>query len=129
MPGNSGKAGTVGARAARAARRKYGLVTDSTTAWDLTHPSNGFKYSVKACRTETNQGSPGRFRIWKASHNRFLQERGAYIFAVYAPDSGRIWKLEKVSQDRVDRLVSGRWYASGHEDKGEQIKLSWRDVL
>jgi len=129
VPGNSGSARTVGAKAEHAARRKYGLVTDNAEAYDLRHPSNGYVYSVKACRTENRRGGPGRFRLWRESHEAFLGHRGTYIFAVYAPESGRIWKLEKVTQAEVDELVRGRWYESGHQHKGEQIKLSWRDVL
>jgi hypothetical protein len=125
----SKEAARIGARAEAAARRKYGLETDSTESHDLIHPSNGYVYSVKSTRTETNDGYPGRFRIWKKSHETFIQERGAYIFAVYAPDSGRIWTIQKVSQQRVDDLVSGRWYPSGHDDKGRQYKLPWREVL
>lgn len=129
MARGSGEARTIGARAEASARRKYGLETENTGVYDIVHPGNGMKYSVKACRTETNAGRPGRFRIWRASHENFLEYRGAYIFAVYAPESGRIWKIEKVSQREVDDLVRGKWYDSGHAHKGEQYKLAWRDVL
>ena len=129
MAQGSATAPVRGAAAARAARRKYGLVTESTEAYDLVHPANGFKYSVKACRTENRQGYAGRFRIWEDSHEAFMQYRGAYIFAVYSPESGRIWRVEKVPQSRVDDLVRGRWYNSGHDHKGRQVKLSWRHVL
>lgn len=129
MPGNSGNAATIGARASAAARRKYGLKTESTEAYDLVHPGNGYKYSVKACRTENNRGGPGRFRLWKASHKAFMDHRGTYIFVVYSPETGNIWKIEKVEQSTIDDLVRGRWYSSGHEGKGQQVKLSWRDVL
>jgi len=129
VPGNSGKARSIGAKAEHAARRKYGLKTESTEAYDLVHPGNGYKYSVKACRTENNRGGPGRFRLWQASHKEFMGHRGSYIFAVYSPESGNIWRIEKVKQSTIDELVGGRWYSSGHEHKGKQVKLSWRDVL
>ncbi len=129
MAAGSGTAPEAGARAARAARRKYGLVTESCEWYDLVHPANGYRYQVKACRTETDRGQPGRWRLWKADHQRMIDHRGCYIFAVYAPESGRIWKIEKVSTTDVDDLVRGKWYPSGHHSKGQQYKLSWRDVF
>lgn len=129
LTSGSGRARTLGAKAEHAARRKYGLRTESREEYDLVHPQNGYKYSVKACRTENKRGGPGRFRIWRASHKAFMQHRGTYIFAVYKPETGRIWKVEKVSQEEVDDLVSGRWYNSGHDHKGKQVKLSWRAVF
>ena len=129
MAAGSGRARSLGAAAEAAAKRKFGLVTDNTAAHDLRHPENGYVYSVKACRTENNRGGPGRFRIWEDSHKRFMGQRGAYIFVVYNGDTGNIWKVEKVPQSVVDELVAGNWYASGHDQKGRQVKITWRDAL
>jgi len=125
----SSNAASVGRRAEQAAARKYDLERDSTDSHDLRNPRNGYVYSVKACRTENKSGYAGRFRVWKASHEEFLRERGAYILAVYAPESGEIWKIEKVSQSAVDEAIGGEWYASGHQQKGKQYKIRWRELL
>lgn len=130
MSRKSNRAAEIGEKAEAAAARKYGLEQENTEAWDLT-ASNGMKYSVKACRTYRSEGSPGRFRFWEDSHNRFMQERGAYILVVYSRDSEEIWRIEKVSQDAVHAEVSGNWYGSGHRLKSNsrQYKLPWRRVL
>jgi hypothetical protein len=128
----SNRARSIGGAAEESARRKYGLETDNGEAWDLRHPSNGFKYEVKACRTYRAEGErPGRFRFWESAHNRFMQERGAYILVVYSRDSEQIWRIEKVPQERVHAAVSGNWYGSGHrlKDDDRQYKLSWREIL
>lgn len=131
----SGDARSIGYRAEDAAAEKYGLDhAEDAPSYDLVEPSNGHRYEVKACRTERSSGGSGRLRLWEQEHEALKDAGGSYIFAVYNGESGRIWKIEKVSVSTVERLVSGRWYGSGHRDKardgsGRQYKLPWRDVL
>lgn len=120
-----------GREAEKAAARKYGLVTHSTDHFDLQHPKNAFRYQVKSTE-EYVDGSPGRIRVWKSDWKAVAAGNGTFIFVTYNSENEQypINKIWKVPAGDVADVVeeNGGWYASGHEEKGQQYKLKWTEV-
>ncbi|WP_049896100.1 hypothetical protein [Haloferax volcanii] len=119
-------AARIGRIAEEAARRKYGARSDHSSWHDIRY-KNGRVADVKAAEHSRN-GRYGRFRLWRAAHQKLKANNGGYVFAVVS--EGQVLKLKRMSARDVERRLNGiSWYSSGHDGKGHQAKIPWPHLV
>lgn len=84
--------------------------------WRDAVTDRGRDIEIKAAQRTRSNGQPGRFRIFKDSHEALLQNGGAYHFAAYEPRG----KGAEILKDRtvLARNMDGfDWSNSDHETR------------
>jgi hypothetical protein len=88
---------------------------------------------IKAAQRTRSNGQPGRFRIFRSSHEQLESESGAYHFAVYTPKGSGA----QILKDRtlLARNISGfEWSNSDHDTRrvagrAEQDKIDIDEIF
>jgi hypothetical protein len=115
---------------------EYDLELERETAdwYDAINPRTGAKTEVKSTHRALEDGSVGRFRLWRDQH-RSLRASDASGVAWYAfvllDDSDSVVDVVRAKPSTVGRLVreSGDWNRAGHSERdGPQHKLPWTEV-
>jgi hypothetical protein len=123
-----GDSGELAERMATDAYAGYSRFVDSDY-YDGKRDS-GAVIEVKSTLTRLSGGQKGRFRLWKAQHERLLRHdrdgTAGYVFVLF--DVGRnppVARMAKRKPARIGRQVGARggWNRSGHASQGKQHKL------
>lgn len=108
-------------------------LADGGREWRDAVTDRGRDIEIKAAQRTRSSGKPGRFRIFRSSHEKLIENSGAYHFAVYRPrgSGGEILK-DRTLLPR--RLTGFDWSNSDHEtrrvsDRAEQVKIPIRAIF
>lgn len=108
-------------------------LADGGREWRDAVTDRGRDIEIKAAQRTRSNGKPGRFRIFRSSHEKLKQEGGAYHFAVYKPRGSGAELLK--DRTLLARNLSGfAWSNSDHttrqvSGRAEQDKIDLTDVF
>jgi len=118
----------------------YGLehVPNEAEWYDCVHPERGTKYEVKSTHVALDDGSTGRFRLWRDQHRSLTASQGApnqtawYAFVLLDED-GDVVDVRRMHPTTVTSIVrdeDGGWNRSGHLlRRSRQHKIPWPQIL
>ena len=130
MPSHRANAHGTACEYALAEKYRVDLVRDGKrvdTSW-YDGLKDGRPWEFKATAHRHADGNPGKFKIYRAYHDRLRQQGGMYGFAVYRR-RGRGTQVLKMTAVSASSLPLLRWHGGGDHRDSKQGKLAIEDVF